>query len=174
MTKIFYSGAWDLFHYGHLRALRAARRLGDWLTVGVITDDYEHWFATNYKERPIISYEQRTEIVASLRCVDQVLPHRSIGDNVDFIIKEGFSIRAHGPEHGAWLQQVITRNYLELMGVKYVLIPRTPNISTTMIKERIKHEKVSSNSDRRDCDGCSGGVPASSDRTTQICSHSSR
>jgi len=135
-----------------LQALRAARRLGDWLTVGVITDDYKEWFIahgplTYKKTPPVIPYKQRAEIVASLRCVDEIVPHCSLGDNVDFIIREGFSIRAHGPDYGTWLGQTAVRDYLELMGVKYVLIPRTPNISTTMIKRRIKqHEKVSSDS----------------------------
>ena len=141
MIKVFYSGVWDLLHYGHLRALTAARELGDWLTVGVIADDYEWSLICEsfiYKGAPTLPYERRAEVVAGLRCVDEIVPHHSPDDNVDFMIERGFSIRAYGPEHVANPLHLTARNRLESMGVKYVLIPRTPNISTTIVRERIR------------------------------------
>jgi cytidyltransferase-like protein len=142
MIKVFYSGTWDLFHYGHLEALKTAAILGDtkssygWLTVGVVTSD----FARSFKNTPVIPYEQRAMIVGSLKCVNQVVPHRSWCDNIDLILEEGFDIRAIGPEHGGQHPlQLKVRCALEAAGIEYVVIPRTPNISTTLIKERIRN-----------------------------------
>ena len=138
MIKVFYSGTWDLFHHGHLRALEAAAALGDWLTVGVITDD----FARSYKDAPAIPYEQRAVIIASLRCVDEVVAHISWTDNSWFMRLGNFDIRVIGPEHGVQHdRQRRVRRTLEAAGLKYVVIPRTPDISTTLIKERIRNEK---------------------------------
>jgi D-glycero-beta-D-manno-heptose 1-phosphate adenylyltransferase len=62
------NGTFDLLHVGHVRYLQAARRLGDLMVVGVNSDAS----VRGYKEpgRPVVSQEERAEIVASLRSVD--------------------------------------------------------------------------------------------------------
>lgn len=62
------SGAWDLFHYSHLRAIQQARRLCDFLLIGVGTDRLVG--ENKGLLRPIIVQEQRLAIVASLKEVD--------------------------------------------------------------------------------------------------------
>lgn len=138
LVKVFYSGVWDLLHVGHVRALKAAAEYGDWLAVGVITDE----FAASYKNPPTIPLDQRMEMVAELCCVDEVVPHRWWDDNVDFMLKSGFSIRAHGPQHGKQHRlQVEVWQKLQSRGIRYVEIPRTEGISTALIKERIARER---------------------------------
>ena len=142
MTKVFYSGMWDLLHIGHVRALKKAKSLGQYLCVGVVTDA----FAQSYRDFIVQSFEERTEIVRALKCVDEVVCHRWWDDNTDFIIQEGFTIRVIGPQHGQQHQlQVEARQLLESKGVKYVVVPRTPNISTTIMKERVRqrYEEIS-------------------------------
>jgi glycerol-3-phosphate cytidylyltransferase len=63
-------GTFDLFHVGHLRLLQRARGLGDALIVGVSTDE----FNSVKGKKTIISFEERMEIVRSLRCVSRVFP----------------------------------------------------------------------------------------------------
>ena len=41
MTKVITYGTYDLLHYGHIRLLERARALGDWLIVGVTSDDFD-------------------------------------------------------------------------------------------------------------------------------------
>jgi len=65
------NGVFDLFHVGHVRYLQGARRAGDFLVVGV--NDDEGARALKGPGRPLMSAEDRAEIVAALECVDRVV-----------------------------------------------------------------------------------------------------
>ena len=156
MDKIVYiSGCWDLFHVGHLRVLKAAEALGDFLIVGVCTDD----FALSYKRRPVIPYEQRAEIVSALGFVDMVLARDSV-DDIECAKKWKVNVRAIGPQYGS--QMAGQQEFLEWArnnGVDVVTIPRTPDISTTIIREVIREGKtVSDNVCGRSGGDCGGSV----------------
>jgi len=129
MRVVYISGCWDLFHVGHLNIIRRAATLGDYLVVGVITDE----MARSYKGEPIIPFEQRRAIVGSLRYVDATVPHRSMGDVSGMRLYKA-TIRAVGPEYGVYSTQRRVREYLENVGVRYIVLPRTPDISTTAIR----------------------------------------
>lgn len=62
------NGCFDLFHYGHLLHLLAARRMGDVLVVS-ITDDAH----VNKPGRPVFNQSQRAAIVGALKCVAYVV-----------------------------------------------------------------------------------------------------
>lgn len=67
--KIGYlSGTFDLFHIGHLNLLRRAKQYCDYLVVGVHKD------ASHKGKSTFISYEERAEIVRSIKYVDKVIP----------------------------------------------------------------------------------------------------
>jgi len=138
LEVVYISGTWDLFHVGHLRAIEAASRLGDKLVVGVVTDE----FSASYKGlRPIIPFIQRRAIVAALRCVDAAVPARFPLDIVP-MVEYGVTIRAIGPDYGSGNRQprghLETMEWMEDQGIEIVRIPRTPDISTTLIKLRIR------------------------------------
>lgn len=64
------TGVFDLLHIGHLRFLEAARHLGDALIVGVEDDDrVRRWKGP---DRPIMTQEDRCDLLAALRVVDRV------------------------------------------------------------------------------------------------------
>ena len=129
---VYTSGDWDLFHYGHLRFLEAASKAGDKLIVGVSTDEsYREW----NKKEPIIPHEQRKAIVENLRFVDEVVPFESHEQAIELMKARGVTIRAinEPSSRGNYQEHPEWKGDLE-----YVVIPRTPNISTTMIRERIK------------------------------------
>lgn len=68
---IYTTGAFDPFHHGHLNILRRAKRMAEFLIVGVSTDE----LIKQAKGRePYMSLEQRMAIIAELRCVDLVIP----------------------------------------------------------------------------------------------------
>ena len=72
---VYAAGAWDMFHVGHLNVLKAAKALGDVLIVGVSTDE----LVLQYKgHHPLLSYEDRTAVVAACRYVDVVVPQRTL------------------------------------------------------------------------------------------------
>jgi len=133
---VYTSGNWDLFHIGHLNFLERAKKLGDFLVVGVGTDES----VVECRGRsPIIPFEQRCQIIRALRCVDWVVPFVSKIRSIETIIACGATIRAIRPSHSE--MQLEIKSELEKRGVKHVIIPRTPNISSTKIKEKC-YEKV--------------------------------
>ena len=70
MIKVFTAGTWDLFHVGHLNILKQSKQLGDYLVVGVSTEELVY----SYKnKKPIISLEDRMEIIKGCRYVDEVI-----------------------------------------------------------------------------------------------------
>lgn len=129
---VYISGVWDLFHIGHLNVLKRAKALGKLLVVGIVTDE----FAAEYKgEPPIIPFRHRCAIVEAIRYVD------AVERVTDFDLPPSeydITIRAHGPDYGKYPRQKIVLETLSAMGIKAVLIPRTPGVSTTNIKERIE------------------------------------
>ena len=65
----YVSGAWDMFHIGHLRLLKRAKAHCDYLIVGVNTDER----ITEQKNRaPVFSYKERAAIVEACKYVDRV------------------------------------------------------------------------------------------------------
>ncbi|PCI60917.1 MAG: glycerol-3-phosphate cytidylyltransferase [Gammaproteobacteria bacterium] len=69
MTIVYTSGVFDLFHVGHLSVLKKAKAFGDYLIVGVHSDED----VESYKRSPIIPCEQRCEIIRNISCVDEVI-----------------------------------------------------------------------------------------------------
>jgi len=67
---VFTNGVFDLIHVGHIRYLQEARALGDALIVAVNADSSVRSFKGDL--RPIISEDDRAELIASLACVDYV------------------------------------------------------------------------------------------------------
>ena len=70
MTIGYTAGVFDLFHVGHLNLLKNAKGMCDKLVVGVTTDD----LVTYKGKHAMIPFEDRLEIVRSIRFVDAVVP----------------------------------------------------------------------------------------------------
>ena len=64
------NGVFDLLHVGHVRYLQAARALGDLLIVGVNSDACTRRLKGD--SRPLVSEDERMEVLAALDCVDYV------------------------------------------------------------------------------------------------------
>lgn len=59
----------DIFHFGHLKYLQRGKKLCDKLIVGVLTDEA----TMEKKQKPIVSYKERLEVVKSIKCVDRAI-----------------------------------------------------------------------------------------------------
>lgn len=140
-TIVLATGVFDLFHIGHLQFLEQAAALGDRLIVGVQTDEW----VEEYKGcRPIYPLQHRLRIVSALACVDVAVPVHGPEDEVGAVLM-GVAIRAVSTDHGYLPLHQPLQEKMEAAGVKYVEIPRTPDISTTEIKEKC-YEEVSGGS----------------------------
>ncbi|MBT2553143.1 PfkB family carbohydrate kinase [Arthrobacter sp. ISL-5] len=70
-TVVATGGCFDLLHAGHARTLAAARDLGDCLIVCLNSDESVHRIKGG--PRPIVSQQDRAELLLALECVDAVL-----------------------------------------------------------------------------------------------------
>ncbi|GAA3721981.1 glycerol-3-phosphate cytidylyltransferase [Salinicoccus jeotgali] len=131
MKIIITYGTYDLLHKGHLNLLRRAKELGDYLIVGLSTDE----FNKVKNKKAYYNYSQRNQLLEALRFVDEVIPEVSDKEQkLNDIKKYNVHTFVMGDDwRGAY-------DYLkEFCDVKY--LPRTPNISTTRIKKDLKKFK---------------------------------
>jgi glycerol-3-phosphate cytidylyltransferase len=125
MKTVVTFGTYDLFHVGHLRLLHRARALGNRLVVGVSTDDLN--FAKK-GFRPIFAQDDRREIVAAIRGVDETFFEESLELKGEYIKAHKADILVMGDDWKGRFDQ-----FKSLCEVVY--LPRTHGISTTQIKE---------------------------------------
>ena len=128
------TGVFDLFHIGHLNILRRAKEQCDYLIVGVSTDE----LVEQYKhKRPIISFEERCEIVKAIRYVDQVVPQE---DREKFAAWE--RLKFHKMFVGDdWKGSPLFTQLEEQFkshGVEIVYFPYTKGTSSTFLKETLQ------------------------------------
>ena len=125
--RVITFGTFDLFHYGHLRLLERAKALGDYLIVGVSTDEL------NFKKKgryPVYSEEERRAIVAAIRHVDETFYEESLEKKRDYILEHKADILVMGDD---WKGK-----FDDLADIcRVVYLPRTPSVSTTAIIEKI-------------------------------------
>ncbi len=127
-TTVITYGTFDLFHVGHLRLLKRARALGDRLIVGVSTDE----FNAQKGKKTIIPFEQRAEIVASIRYVDEVIPEKNWEQKADDIRRYQVDILVMGED---WKGKF---DHLQNL-CKVVYLPRTQGVSSTQLKSSLKN-----------------------------------
>ena len=125
MKKVITYGTFDLLHYGHINLLRKAKSLGDYLIVGLSTDEF------NNKEKNkecYFDYENRKSLLDAVRYVDCVIPENNWEQKISDIQKYNIDVFVIGDD---WKGKF---DYLKDLGVEVVYLPRTKEISTSKIK----------------------------------------
>lgn len=126
----------DLFHRGHLELIKKAKKLGDFLIIGLHPDDV----VKRYKREPLIPFEDRKEIIESLKEVDKVvedcmdLREPTMFDNLK---KYKVSIAVHGDD---WLPPLYKKAKEQKL-CKVVQVECYPYITTTKLLQEIKRTK---------------------------------
>ena len=120
-------GTYDVFHVGHLRILERAAALGDRLVVGVSADALN---LAKKGRKPVFSQEERLEIVAALKVVDDVFVEESLELKRDYIVEHKADVLAMGDDWKGRFDFVS-----DLCEVVY--FPRTPSVSTTELIEHM-------------------------------------
>ena len=132
--KVGYTtGVFDLFHVGHLNLLEKCKNQCDKLIVAVCTDEY----ANESGKQPIISYEDRARIVGALKCVDEVVP-MTYTDKLRQWKEHKFDVLFSGDDWKGSERYKKTEEDFKKIGVDIVYFPYTKNVSTTMLKEKMK------------------------------------
>lgn len=137
MKKLYTGGTFDLFHAGHVNFLRNCKLLADHTTVSLNTDDFIHRYKGSL---PIVSYEERKEILLSCRYVDDVVPNSSGEDSKPTILSVDPDIIAIGDDWARkdyYKQMNFTQDWLDDNKILLVYIPYKQGISTTLLKKKL-------------------------------------
>lgn len=124
MTKVITYGTFDLLHFGHKRLLERAKALGDYLIVGVTSDDYDR---TRGKINASQSLMERIGAVKSLGIADEIIVEEYEGQKIADIKRFGVDIFTVGSD---WEGQF---DYLNEY-CKVVYLPRTEGVSSSEIR----------------------------------------
>lgn len=134
-VKIGYlSGTFDLFHIGHLNMLRRAKQYCDYLVVGVHKD------ASHKGKTAYIPYEERIEIVKSVKYVDEVIMSEPEDSDVwtKGIVKYDFLFV--GSDYKGTERFNRYEDYFKDKGVKIIYFPYTQGTSSTQLRKAIIKE----------------------------------
>jgi D-beta-D-heptose 7-phosphate kinase/D-beta-D-heptose 1-phosphate adenosyltransferase len=135
-SLVFTNGVFDLLHVGHVRYLAAARALGDALVVAINSDRTVR--ELKGEGRPLVSQDERAEILAALRQVDYV----TIFDDVSprsLIAGLLPDVLVKGGDYG--LDEIHGREEVEAAGGRVVSLPFVEGASTSTIIERMREAR---------------------------------
>lgn len=129
MKKIITYGTFDLLHYGHVNLLRRAKEQGDYLIVALSTDEF------NWEQKQKVcyfDYEKRKQLLEAIRYVDLVIPENSWEQKIEDVKEFRIDTFVIGDD---WKGKFdFLKDYCDV-----VYLSRTPEISTTQIKESLKN-----------------------------------
>lgn len=132
MKRILTYGTFDLLHYGHIRLLKRAKELGDYLIVALSTDE----FNTIKGKAAYHNYETRKKMLEAIRYVDLVIPENNWEQKIDDIKKYEVDVTVMGGDWAGSDKFEYLRDYCEL-----IYLDRTEGVSTTKIKQDLGLQK---------------------------------
>jgi glycerol-3-phosphate cytidylyltransferase len=125
MKKVITYGTYDLFHRGHYNLLKRAKDLGDYLIVGVTTDNFD---LERGKMNTCNNVMERIEAVKATGLADQIVIEEYKGQKIDDIQKYGVDIFAIGSDWEGYFDYL--KEFCEV-----VYLPRTQGISSTQLRQ---------------------------------------
>ncbi|QIZ10622.1 glycerol-3-phosphate cytidylyltransferase [Priestia megaterium] len=130
MKKVLTYGTFDLLHVGHINILRKSKELGDFLIVGLSTDE----FNIEKNKKAYYSYQDRKLILESIRYVDHVIPESCWEQKIQDVIDHNIDVFVMGDDWKGHFD--FLKRYCEV-----VYLPRTTGISTSKIKSDLNYVK---------------------------------
>ena len=146
MKKVLYGGAFDIFHWMHLEAIRQAKSFGDYL-VDMVNSDR---LIEEYKGRkPLFTQEERMYIIRSLRFVDEVVLKHEFSD-IPLLQAYDIDVLVHCEE---WKNDKAAEiEFMERQGKQVVF---TPYLRSEMMPDvKAKFEKIMQDKGRVFCEEC--------------------
>ena len=129
--RVYADIAGDLLHMGHVEFFKKAKEIGDYLIIGVLSDED----IASYKRVPILTLEERVEMVAACRYVDEVIIAPPLRLTPEWILEHQIDYVVHGDDFNPDLLKDQYGASLDL-GI-FRSVPYTRGISTTQILQRI-------------------------------------
>lgn len=129
LRRVLTYGTFDLLHYGHIRLLRRAAQLGDYLIVALSSDE----FNAGKGKKCFYPYEVRREMLEAIRYVDLVIPEESWEQKLSDVQNYDIDVVVMGSDWAGSERFEYLRDHCEL-----VYLDRTPGISTTQVKQHLR------------------------------------
>ena len=126
MRRILTYGTFDLLHYGHIRLLKRAKQLGDYLVVALSTDEFNE----KKNKKAYHNYETRKKMLEAIRYVDLVIPEENWEQKVNDVKKYFIDAVVMGSDWKDSEKFEILRPYCDV-----IYLERTEGVSTTKIKQ---------------------------------------
>lgn len=131
MKKIITYGTFDILHYGHVNLLKRARELGDYLIVALSSDEFNKL----KNKKSYYPYEERKKVLEAIKYVDLVVPEDNWEQKREDVVKYDIDTFVMGDD---WEGKF---DFLKDL-CEVVYLPRTPDVSTTMVKEHLSQNNV--------------------------------
>ena len=132
LIKVITYGTYDMLHYGHIRLLERAKALGDYLIVGVTSDDFD-------KSRGKINVQQslteRVEAVRATGLADEIIIEEYEGQKIDDILKNNVDIFTVGSDWDGYFDYL--KEYC-----KVIYLDRTQGVSSTALRSKSRSIKI--------------------------------
>jgi glycerol-3-phosphate cytidylyltransferase len=132
MKRVLTYGTFDLLHYGHIRLLKRAKELGDYLIVAISTDE----FNAIKQKKAYHNYETRKEMLEAVRYVDLVIPEETWDQKVNDVKTYMVDTVVMGSDWKGNEHFESLKDYCDV-----VYLDRTEGVSTTQIKKELGLQK---------------------------------
>lgn len=135
MKRVLTYGTFDLLHWGHIRLLKRARALGDYLVVGLSTDEFN---AQKPGKKPSYhAFEIRKTMLESIRYVDLVIPEVTWEQKLADVKRYTIDVVVMGSDWEGSEKFEYLRDHCEM-----VYLPRTEGTSTSQIRRDLLWEAI--------------------------------
>ena len=127
MKRVLTYGTFDLLHYGHINLLEKAKKQGDYLIVALSTDEFNF---VEKNKKCFFSFQERKRLLEAIRYVDLVIEETSWEQKIHDVKEYHIDVFVIGDD---WQGKFdFLKEYCEV-----IYLPRTPEISTTYIKDKL-------------------------------------
>ncbi len=129
MKVVLTYGTYDLLHYGHIRLLKRAKEMGDYLIVALSTNEFNELKG----KKTYYDYETRKYMLEAIKYVDLVIPERNWEQKENDVKKYNVDVVVMGSDWAGSEKFEYLNKFCDV-----VYLDRTDGISTTKVKEDLK------------------------------------
>jgi glycerol-3-phosphate cytidylyltransferase len=133
MKTVITYGTFDILHPGHVELLKKAKEMGDYLIVGISTDEFNE---IKGKEA-YNSYENRKSMIEAIKYVDMIIPEEYWEQKIDDIQKYNIDILVMGDDWKGSDKFTYLEDFVDV-----VFIPRIGNLSSTKVKRDLADPEI--------------------------------
>jgi glycerol-3-phosphate cytidylyltransferase len=140
MAIVYTGGTFDMPHKGHVRFLQACRRIAGELGSVVISLNTDEFIEQFKGKKPIMSFDERREILLEFCSVDEVITNTGGADSKPAILRvepDFIVVGSDWAKKDYYKQMSFDQEWLDDYDIQLCYVPYTEGISTTDLKRRV-------------------------------------